>query len=867
MVAGAGTGKTAMLSERYLHHLSSDGLSPLGVVAVTFTERAADELRSRIRARAQETEEESSGIDEEAVAELEAAQISTIHALCSRILREHPEEAGVPPDFTVLDELTGSAWAAERLLDALDALPADTFTTVSYESLLEVLPDLLADPVAADEALAHGPERWEERAAEARVEALERLLSSEELASARALLQGTSGAEQDKMEEQRSLAVENLSALEQLSSEGRTEVEDTRPYLEGLDSMNLQGGKQGNWAEGELPEVKAALKTIRGKVQDEVRKRRMVSLSLGPADERLADSLRTLKEALSSVSEGLARAKRRARALDFADLEAHALKALEHESVRDYYRQRWRAVLVDEFQDTNPVQARILERLSEGASLTIVGDEQQSIYGFRRAEAEVFKRFRERIVDEPGGEEVVLSTSFRTHGLLVEKMNAVFEPVLEELHRPLDASRESAPHEAPHMRAFAVDAGDSKAKKAECQRVEAAHLARTLRRMIDEGMLIHDPGTGGERPVRPGDMALLSRVWGPLGIYGEALASEGIPAVHAGGGNLLETREAKDGLALLRFLADTSDDVALAAVLRGPYFAVEDAALQRLSEDKRKGQSWWDLIRVSVENAEPAGSDEDSHLRAATEALGSLLAQREVEPPSILLEMADRLTGYTAVISNLPGGERRMADWRGLRDLVRGLEGGAADVYSVTRDLRAIEDSGASPPRPALEAGDAVTLTTIHSGKGLEWPVVVIPDLARVGPNHPPGILFEPDLGAALDVSEDEEDAPVLYRLIHERRKRREEAEARRVFYVASTRARDHLILSSTEGVSNSLCGLTLLAPGLDAAGTELDPVAFSEEDSRPPEQPPPEPGEAPELLVHDVLAERQEEREERLVR
>lgn len=854
MVAGAGTGKTAMLSERYLHHLTSEGLSPLGVVAVTFTERAADELRSRIRARASG----SGAVDEEAVAELEAAQISTIHALCSRILREHPEEAGVPPDFGVLDELTGNAWAAERLLDALDGLPAETFAAVSYDALHEVLPDLLADPVAAEEALAHGPERWEELAASARTEALGELLASTATSDSWSLLQGISGAAEDKMEEQRSLAVESLAALERLASEGRTGVEDTRPCLEGLASINLQGGKKGSWAEGELDEVKTALRTVRDAVRAEL-KRGLVVLSTGPADERLAASLPTLGEALSSVSEGLSGAKRRARALDFADLEAHALRALEHESVREYYRERWRAVLVDEFQDTNPVQARILERLSEAASLTIVGDEQQSIYGFRRAEAGVFRRFREKIAAEPEGEEVVLSTSFRTHGPLVEKMNAVFDTVLEELHRPLDASRESAPHEGPHLRAFAVDAGDSGAKKAECQRAEAAHLARALREMLDEGVRVHNPQTDEERPVRPGDIAFLSRVWGPLEVYGGALAAEGIPAVHAGGGNLLDTREARDGLVLLRFLADTSDDVALAAILRGPYFAVEDTVLQRLAETKSRQQSWWDLLRPQKPHNESVG-DADAEdksggvLPAAGDVLRDLLEQRQVEPPSSLLEMADKVTGYTAVISNLPGGERRLADWRGFRDLVRGLEGGARDVFSVVRELRGLSEAGASPPRPALEAGDAVTLTTIHSGKGLEWPVVVIPDLARTGPNRPPEILFEPDLGAALDVSEEEEEAPVLYRLILERRKRREEAEARRVFYVAPTRARDHLILSATEGVSNRLCGLTLLAPGLDAAETSLTPVAFDEEDARPPEQPLSKPGEASKLLVEGVL-------------
>src|SRR5215212_8392960 len=128
VVAGAGTGKTHMLTERYLHHLSEDGYAPLEVVAVTFTNKAADELRTRVRERVQERMPER----EDVLAELEAAQISTIHALCARVCQEHPEEAGVPADFTVLDELKGGLWRADRLSDALEELPDEHYGILPY---------------------------------------------------------------------------------------------------------------------------------------------------------------------------------------------------------------------------------------------------------------------------------------------------------------------------------------------------------------------------------------------------------------------------------------------------------------------------------------------------------------------------------------------------------------------------------------------------------------------------------------------------------------------------------------------------------------------------------------------------------------
>lgn len=452
----------------------------------------------------------------------------------------------------------------------------------------------------------------------------------------------------------------------------------------------------------------------------------------------------------------------------------------------------------------------------------------------------MFKRFRERIFSE-GGSEAVLSTSFRAHSELVQKLNAVFSSVLGEMRQDLQAYREEAPHEGPHVRAFVMES-ESREAKALLQRAEAAHIARLLREMMDQQLPVYDPATGAERPIRPGDVAVLSRVWAPLEVYGEALTAAGIPSVHAGGGNLLEIREAMDGIALLRFIADPYDDLALVALLRGPFFAVDDPLLHELSQERDKGASWWDLVREAT----------DPSLTAAKGVLAELLANRRLEPPTALLQLADRLTGYTAVIANLPGAERREADWRGFNELVGDLERGAEDVFTVGRWLRQLREVEAEVPRPQLEAGDAVSLMTIHAAKGLEWPVVIAPDLARVIPSSFGAVVFDPELGIALDFGE-EDGEPALYRLIVDKKVRLQEEELRRLFYVAPTRARDHLILTSTHGRAGNLCGLGLLAPGLELAGIECTVVPFRPEDAVPPELPTPSPAEPPELLLGPV--------------
>jgi ATP-dependent helicase/nuclease subunit A len=828
VVAGAGTGKTHMLTERYVHHLSEDGLSPLEVVAVTFTEKAAEELRSRVRERVRG----QLAAREDLLAELEAAQISTIHALCARVCREHPDEAGVPADFGILDELRGRLWTVDRLADAMDSLPEEHYRIVPYPLMQAALESLLSDPLAAEEALTKGPERWRDLIEEARESAVAGYLEEPALKEARWTLELLEGDDEDRMEQSRRAA---LSALDELET-----GEDHKSAFELLAKIDLRGGKKKAWVEGELASVKEALKLVLELARVAVR-RGIVVLEPGPADERLAGALPVLRDAFRRARAFLTDAKRRSRVLDFADLEVHALRALESEEVQDYYRERWRAFLVDEFQDTNPVQAELLEHLIQEATLTVVGDENQSIYGFRRADVEVFRHFRDRILSE-GGEEVVLATSFRGHSELIGVLNAVFSSVFGETRQDLEAHREEPPHEAPHVRLYAVES-EGRVPKAQLQRAEAAHIARQLREMLDKGVGVYDAATSTSRPLRPGDIAILSRVWGPLEVYGDALAAAGIPSVHAGGGNLLETREAKDAIVLLRFLADPTDDLALVAVLRSPFFALDDRLLHDLAAKREKGTNWWQLVSES----------DDARLDSAKKELGDLLTKRRLEPPTALLQLADRLTGYTAVIANLPGAQRREADWRGFKELVGDLERGSDDVFTVVRWLRQLHEADAQVPRPPIEAGDAVSLMTIHAAKGLEWPVVVIPDLARAMPSYSSAVVFDPELGVSVDFGE-EDGQPALHRLIRDKKARLEEDETRRVFYVAPTRARDHLILTCT-GLTERLCGLTILQPGLEIANIPVYPVTFDPQDARPPESPNLLPAEPAGLLLGPVVS------------
>ncbi|PMB42499.1 DNA helicase UvrD [Fischerella thermalis CCMEE 5330] len=839
VIAGAGTGKTHMLAERYLYHLQKSEFSPLEIVAVTFTDKAAAELRSRIRLLVSQKLPERSDL----LAELEAAQISTIHALAMRICREHPQAADVPPDFTVLDELEGVLWVNQWLNEALDTLPVELYEKVPYSLMSQTLQVLLQDPIAAEKALAQGAEKWQELAQELQQKALRELLQHPTWQQARTTLQNYAGQASDRLEvETRQPALQAMEAVDL-----KENITESLTVIAGL-KINI--GSKKNWTDGGLEIVKETIKGLRNLVEKAL-KDGLVTLEFSVVDEQLKAILPALQEAFSSVQKYINQEKRRSRVLDFADLEVGALRALQDEQVQFYYAQRWRAFLVDEFQDTNPVQSEILQRLTQNTLLTIVGDAKQSIYGFRRADVEVFRSWCDRITNS-GGNEEVLTTSFRTHKLLIDHINSIFTPLLGDLHQDLDAYRADCPNSYPPVQVYTVEA-ESDINKPQRLRVEAFHLAKLLKQMLDDQTLVYDKKTQTLRPIQPGDIAILSRTWEPLAVYGEALESVGVPVALAGGDNLLATREAKDGWALLRFLADPSDDLALVAVLRSPFFAVSDRVLFTLiqsqeendttEQDEQSKTNWWQKLK----------SSDIPELQQPVQVLSQLLRDRNLEPPTRLLQIANHLTGYTAVITNLPGAARREADWRGFVELVQQLEHGSSDVFAAVRRLKRLAAAEIEIPRLPLSANDAVALMTIHAAKGLEWSVVVIPDLARSQPYTSETVYFDPAYGVALKLEDEqgETQKPVLYTCLEHLRKQREEAETLRVLYVALTRARDQLILTATDESGGSLSGL---ATGLAAAGISINTIPFNPELAQAPVPPePPLPSEPHSLLINSV--------------
>lgn len=799
VTAGAGTGKTRMLAWRYMHHIEVDGLSPLQIVAVTFTDKASDELRSRIRRTISD-----SSVGSEIFAQVEASQISTIHALAARICKDFYHVVGIPPDFDILDDAESPMWLAAQFEKALGVIDPAVVAELGYTWLSHALRQLLADPLAAETAFSRGTSAWETAIHDAVDIARSGLVGTEAWESARRLLPEYSGRGGDKLEEARLQAVGAMANI----VDGIAIAES----VETLSTLKTTGGIASNWALDERDTVRTCLGDLKKAAKERAK---ILTLAYGPNDVELARQTELLERAFNNARTFLQEAKLKGRRLDFSDLEVYALKALQDPRVIDHYSQRWRAFLVDEFQDTNPVQAEILRLLTAGTKLTVVGDEKQSIYGFRGADANVFGEFRNEIA-KAGGKTVPLTKTYRSHARIVGLMNSVFAPVLGEQRQDLDADRDRQRSgiKEPFISVNIVEkvAGTYKHQQ---QVVESRFIADQVKEITATGEIRYD------------DIAILSRAWAPLDVYADVLAAAGIPAVHAGGGSLLATREALDAVAVIDFLSHPHDDIPLATILRSPFFAVSDRSLFYFAGSIRgTSLSWWEGL----------GQTELPDLRYAYAILAEVASARSRKSPSELLKYIDQLTGYRAVVANLPHGARREADWDGMGSLVRSQEhSGRPDAFSLSRFLKQLIEAEIEIPRPPLDGGNAVSLMTIHRAKGLEWPVVFIPDLSRdAKTNSLEYLIIDPKLGVAFKIDGDDSDRlqPAIFTLLKKRKADRELEESKHVLYVAMTRAEDKVVISATKEGGHAI---DLLRLGLDAAGIIDRTIAYQDELAIPP--------------------------------
>lgn len=832
VTAGAGSGKTRTLAGRYLR-LLEQGQPLRSLAAVTFTEKAAREMRSRIRHFIDLWRRQVASLPDRAgeemwaraFGELDAARIGTIHSLCAAILRAHPVEAGVDPAFAVLDENTAALLQARAAEEALawaidDPLCSQLFGPVSEHRLRQTIAALLAGrldamaafAVSSEEPLAH----WSAELADWLNEQLEAAGWQQALADLAALQARTAD---DKLELARQEVLSCWASVKGLGvSSGRSgRTVDWNAAIAGLQAMRKaiksNVGAKGNWNSGDLEAVRAAMRGLAALYDERLRPLTGKALDW-QQDAQAAALLPALRQLFAATLEIYEGFKAEGQALDFDDLEHKAAQLLsENRAVADRWQQDVTAVLVDEFQDTNDRQRRIIYALVgfgarpkqawPGSGLLIVGDAKQSIYRFRGADVTVFRQ-AQADVQAAGGRQIDLDTTYRGHSSLVETLNALLAPILGQRDDPQQPFRVPfAPLRAGRVRPERptgppfLEFHLGLTQGAETGRLAAAAaLAGRLREL-------HEHGWGW------GEMALLFRASSGFVVYEDALERAGIPFVTVAGRGFYDRPEVRDVLNVLAAIADPTDDLALAGLLRSPMFGLSDGALyvlRRGAGPKHGRPGLWQALNDDdvLAALDPADAERARRGRRVVADLRDLAGRATVA--EVLKRLLDS-THYRAAVRLAGVAPRSERAWRNidklLADAHRSQLVSIGDFLEYVQSLR---DVAAREGEAPSEASSAVQLMTVHKAKGLEFPLVVIADAARRPRSSTPSLLLDRRLGVLLSVAdpEGEQTRPIAYQLAALRQQAMDEAEERRLVYVAATRAKELLLISGQARISTA---------------------------------------------------------------
>lgn len=711
VVASAGAGKTFVLVERYLRHVIEEGIAPDEILTITFTKKAAAEMKRRIVNRLRER-----GRDDAAQV-AETGPIQTIHSFCERLLRENSLEAGLDPSFEIMADSqsvrTVSACVREALASPLEDEP-------DAEALLAFL---------AGKRPGFGENK-----------------------SPYGILE---------------MAVE--SVLRELRGSGFSQADILAWHR---DPRTLRG----RWEEDLVRQLSPAARAAYGSVDAPTVQERM-QLAMKAAGERLPAWLKA-KPDLEAEAEALThtcglvqlacaawwrldREMERTQTLDFSALEERAVRLVERsEATRERLARQVRVVMVDEAQDLNPIQYRLLSQLGAGAEM-LVGDAQQSIYGFRQADVGLFHG------RAASGHTLRLSRNYRSDPGILTFVDFVFGQLWREGYVSMAAAPGPMDFDAFTPRDFAgVEIWRQAAKDTDA-------IATYVQELRDEG-------------VRPKDIAVLVRDGGGAQAIEEGLRGVGIPARVAGGTERFYTRlEVRDLANALRAVADPYDDFSLLASLRSPLVGLSLDSVLLLGREP--------LVVERLATFTPPVAEDAEKLAAFLKWYEPL---RHVADRLAAWEVLARIFSESELLNTLARREKPdqlLANVRKLFSLAtQAPELGPLEYAERIREIQDLRHKEGDAPADEEDA-DVVTIMTVHKSKGLEFPVVILPQTDKRLTATARDLVIEPRLG--LLATKYGKGQCLMHKFLTERRKQRDEEEELRVLYVALTRAQNRLCI------------------------------------------------------------------------
>jgi ATP-dependent exoDNAse (exonuclease V) beta subunit len=814
--AGAGTGKTYTLVEVFVHLVigaSAVGkrVEPTEIVALTFTDKAAAELRERVRARLGQLAAlselpvellaacQAAGVGAPTPAELrviadraQVAPIGTFHAFAGELVRRHAARLGLDPELTLMSDDEAQALARQ----------------LGEEVVLARLDDPAVQAVLAElglgsrrrnglvSQLVNLAGRLDE---EGRTPGDLLVMSDVEPPARQAFDLARDAWRSAYLELTEVLAAGDgkgvyLQQRERLRAGERARL----AFLEALPADEDPGREP--W----LMEVKAQVALNLGARRPERKAARDAlevafdAMVLAHATVRSARLALPFIELLTAFRQALAAEKRRLGVLDFGDLLRLTRQLLDLPAVRGEVQAGIAALLVDEFQDTSPVQKQILDRCrAPGVPLLLVGDRKQSIYEFRGADVTVFSDAMEE-TRRAGGQVLALTVSRRARRPLVAAQNRLFLHCMRGERGAFDVAFDEARDALEAHRSDGEEGQALTLVDADQQR-GPWRTAQLVRELVDP------PGLTGERKPRWRDVVILLARFTRLDRYTQALRQAGVPHHVVGGRGFFEAQEVRDLAHALALFDDPRDGLSTLAVLRSPLVGLSDVSILGLARATPRGRlSLQELVGARWPEL-PAGEGERlrDYLRLFAELDGHVDRLGAAGVMSAICEATD----LAAVLAASPHGEQRVANLERLLDEVRARDARGLSRAATTRWLgeRVLVATGLEGQAQILsEQDDVVRIMTIHQAKGLEFPVVIVPECgAPMRPGRGEGLGFVYDRAAGLGLRARGLNGPLASaraRLAVELRLRRLEAESLRLFYVACTRAKDDLVLVGEAG-------------------------------------------------------------------
>lgn len=829
--AGAGTGKTTALVGRIVALVSS-GVPVEHVAAITFTDRAASELRDQVRRRFEQMVSQDSGtagLAAAALVELDGAALCTLHAFAQRILIDHPIEAGLPPAVELMDDVSGLLEFDERWSLTLHDLlndPDQTFTVLAGMELGITLDHLRKLALRFDENWDLVEQRLPSAPKPTPLE-VDQIIEALQHLTALADHCATSG---DKM-------AEKLSAIAEFTEELARNTADPLSVVRLLSKSPTVTGKgagnKGNWTgDVSVGEVREQLVATHETITDELQRL---------TNEIIARLIQTIgRSAVAAAGQ-----RQRQGQLSFHDLLVLARRVLLHPdhglTVRKSLSQRYQRLLLDEFQDTDPLQIELAALIADPDTITtdwrqlkprpgalfFVGDPKQSIYGFRRADISLYLSAQESF-DSEG---INLERNFRTTGPVIDWVNNIFSQLItpqahaQPNYVPLVAQREGS-LVGPSVTFLGFD-GHEKINADQRRTEDATEVAATITTALAEGWTILDQETDQWRPCRPGDIAILVRTRKPVADLAKALEAAGVPCRVEAGSDPWKNDEVRDLLTTLRAIDDPTDELALVTALRSPLFGCSDDDLYAFVSH---GGSW---------NHQDPGTVNLPDDHPVRDGLAWMKELHNVRPWSNAIELLDRVIRERKAMELAMAYPRPRDAWRRIRtfsDTTRTyceLRSGDLRSFLHWCSLHAHDEVKVDEVVPPEADDDAVRIMTIHASKGLEFPICVLADLGSTRNTRSLHVSFPTGTsGIAVGFKKD---------LVNDERQHsqdqsdhHEHLERLRLLYVAATRARDHLVVSLHRKLSKkpaenqvSVCSAEIICEASDPSTVTLaTPIA-----------------------------------------